>query len=84
MANPQITYMQQRAAYLIERYITGNINNAELSELHQLTESSAAEVQLGIQQWLESREADPAYDPCSNGSRYWAPSPQLTGRKKGF
>lgn len=63
MANPQITHMQQRAAYLIERYITGNINNAELSELHQLTESSATEVQLGIQQWLESREADPAYDP---------------------
>jgi transmembrane sensor len=63
MANPQITHMQQRAAYLIERYIAGSIDNEELSELHQLTESSATEVQQGIQQWLESHEADPAYDP---------------------
>ncbi|RZS74614.1 FecR family protein [Pseudobacter ginsenosidimutans] len=55
--------MQQRAAYLLERYITGSINDAEMAELQELTESSAPEVQQGIQQWLEGREADPAYNP---------------------
>ena len=63
MANPQNTHMQQRAAYLLERYITGSINDAELVELQELTELSAPEVQQGIQQWLEGREADPAYNP---------------------
>ncbi|MBO9632911.1 MAG: FecR domain-containing protein [Chitinophagaceae bacterium] len=56
--------MQQRAAYLLERFISGSISHAELAELHELTESSAPEMQQGIQQWLESREADPAYDPA--------------------
>ena len=63
MANPQNTHMQERAAYLLERYITGRINDDELAELQELTELSAPEVQQGIQQWLEDREADPAYNP---------------------
>lgn len=55
--------MQQRAAYLLERYIAGSISDAELSELHQLTETSATDVQQGIREWLESHEADPNYNP---------------------
>lgn len=64
MANPQYTHMQQRATYLLEKFISGSISDAELTELHDLTESSAPDMQQGIQQWLESREADPAYDPA--------------------
>lgn len=63
MANPQNTNMQQRAAYLLERYITGSIDDNELAELRELTELSAPDVQQSIQRWLESREADPAYNP---------------------
>lgn len=64
MAHPQNTHMQQRATYLLERFISGNISDAELTELHALTESPSSDIQQGIQQWLESQEADPDYDPA--------------------
>ena len=55
--------MQQRTIFLLERYISGNISDDELFELHQLSESSPQDVQAGIELWLDGREADQAYDP---------------------
>lgn len=55
--------MQQRIVVLLERYISGSITDDELAELHQLSETSPQDVQAGIAQWLDGREADQAYDP---------------------
>lgn len=62
MANPQNTHMQQRTAYLLEQYMSGNINEVELSELQQLSEASPQDIQNGIQHFLEGQEVDTAYD----------------------
>lgn len=53
---------QQRTRYLLEQYISGKLSEEELNELKQLSEASRQQVQETIQQWLESREADIAYD----------------------
>ncbi|NML22313.1 DUF4974 domain-containing protein [Pseudoflavitalea sp. G-6-1-2] len=53
---------QQRTRYLLERYISGKLSEDEWNELQQLSETSQLQVQETIQQWLESREADTAYD----------------------
>ena len=53
---------QQRASYLLTRYIDGNISTEERTELEQLTESDQPQLQQAIQQWLESRNADTTYD----------------------